>query len=67
VRRGFPYFLRIVRHRGKDCFFGKLFQTINKRKGLISSVMDEIRKLEERINFRLSVDLKQHIKEQAGE
>ena len=38
-----------------------------KRKGLISSVMEEIRKLEERINFRLSEDLKQYIKEQAGE
>lgn len=38
-----------------------------KRKGLISSVMEEIRKLEERINFRLSGDLKQYIKEQAGE
>jgi predicted nucleic acid-binding protein len=38
-----------------------------KRKGLISSVMEEIRKLEERINFRLSRDLKQYIKEQAGE
>jgi predicted nucleic acid-binding protein len=38
-----------------------------KRKGLISSVMVEIRKLEERINFRLSEDLKQYIKEQAGE
>jgi predicted nucleic acid-binding protein len=37
-----------------------------KRKGLISSVMEEIRKLEERINFRLSGDLKQYIKEQEG-
>jgi hypothetical protein len=38
-----------------------------KRKGLISSVMEEIKELEERINFRLSEDLKQYIKEQAGE
>lgn len=38
-----------------------------KRKGLIFSVMEEIRKLEDRINFRLSEDLKQRIKEEAGE
>ncbi len=38
-----------------------------KRKGLISSVTEEIRQLEERINFRLSRDLKQQLKEEAGE
>ena len=38
-----------------------------KRKGFIYSVMEEIRKLEERINFRLSRDLKQRLKEEAGE
>ncbi len=38
-----------------------------KRKGLINSVMAEIRKLEERINFRLSRNLKQQLKAEAGE
>jgi uncharacterized protein len=38
-----------------------------KRKGLLSSVAEEINKLENRINFRLSEELKRNIIEKAGE
>ncbi len=38
-----------------------------KKKGFIPSVIEEIRKLEDRINFRLSEDLKQSIIQKAGE
>lgn len=38
-----------------------------KRKGLIASVRENIRMLEDRINFRLSTDLKDFIFKEAGE
>jgi len=40
---------------------------VAKRKGLINSVMEEIKKLEERINFRLSKGLKLRLQEEANE
>jgi predicted nucleic acid-binding protein len=38
-----------------------------KRRGIITSVTEEIRKLENRINFRLSEDLKWQVIYEAGE
>lgn len=38
-----------------------------KRKGIITSVTEEIRKLENRINFRLSEELKGQVIDEAGE
>jgi predicted nucleic acid-binding protein len=40
---------------------------LSKKKGFITSVTEEISKLENRINFRLSEDLKQLIINKAGD